>query len=1406
MNWWPEGAAAKLLADRLTVVPVIGAGISRGAGVPDAATLARTLSSEFGTDHPNNNLFATVDDILADDPGKLARIQSIASEACTIRGDEVTLTNTLRNLVKVPSRFLVTFNYDRLLEYAAGAQGIPYETYDQAQIKEATLRLTASTREKLVILHLHGRADNPNSLVLDGSSYVNLLNNGQVQRFLDTLLSLKTLCLLGFSLDESYLLTHFQASNLGVPRHVLITDEQTASDLSSGRGAISPQRHGIVIAHFRKGQWQELDAFTQALAEPRPRSSFSEVPIRQLEPPLTTYVPLQAVPLGLEPHEKFVADFTNMVDEAAEGGQALRELDPSNMALSNRTLLLGEAGTGKSTTLIEIGKNVNVPECAILIPLPYCPIRPGDVASILWSWLRQGYAFTPQTTISQSDLDGRRFHLLFDGLDELPLNAQDLAAELLVNIAESYPQFRLTIAARPVPSCTRFSDSDWLHLRIQPSTFWATSYLAAHQLTWEDLRRGFPGIEQIGSAILTPLYLSSAIHLLATDRPTDAVKAPGLLIRELIDRTLERESERLLLPLPICRKFLQRIAFAMSLAGRSSFDTDEARRIDLVDLTDIAGSATELIDSMIQRLIPSGTELNTATSQKIIRDAMAAEAVNSLDPSAMHLTEVIFPRFRLDWNSLTTSEGVVQAAGGITLDTVTPHMTSLLCFLLPENPLWRQKAKSKVPQIWARTVPLEASLEERLAAAEYLWRQEPEQVKLDQPRIFEGSLKERLAAAKYFWRQEPERVKLSQPKIPGWLQGADSTLARLLPTLPTAHLHNEIIASASSSDKLLRRRALSVLMRWSDGEIGDVLSNAIRSEQEPIILDEIARLASSDSDPAVFTALIDKALASPPQVAGEILGRIAMALEPAALEQLALETLPTLLRSGVTEPVFQVYAAVRRRLGSNANLRVALALLDANTTAFIDFGHRHPNAAAHGLVMAAGSAFISDDVLQRLTDVLTLIMPDMGETDEGSQEGRSPQSHGRPLGMLESVLTLPKLRNMFATAEPLINAGWSPNPSEIKRLVGLIDYEEDAAQERRAERPSTSRALVTESPNALLKRLAQRDETLIEQLYVLSPPEKAEFREKFGSWSSFRNMLSGTVNVEHDNLAEEEILDLGMLLDYPLTAEEWLAIGKLGVGHEAAFWLSRRWSKSCLDLIRIQFQERQSSSWVRLLSGVRPRSRHEVAALAAERIRSVDDMSGLAAIALPLIKAEDLQHLLMLYGHLGEQNATTLRPYVKLAQYEADYNEDFIGLSRALEQGMLDEGHIDIRWVEELVLRKRPLSIGNAQGLFMALISSMRRDHESVRFTLSLAALLLPEQESIAYCRMLDRHLVSREWPKASIDHIRLVQATIASLAVSRASIRRGLLAADRLGVPRLADGVVTDEVTDVFLDRWIHF
>ncbi len=263
---WFSPEAEQLLRPTEKVVPVLGAGISIAGGLDGAAGLAAWILGlpiaagvqVAAADH--RSLFAVADAVVGYDAARAVELRRLVADRLRLRDDQFLLTDSLRAMVHVPSRLIITFNYDELPEAAADSEGVPYRTATQFDRDVLQQVATGDVPPELVILHLHGWVGAPETIVLDWRGYAQQVNSNGLKLRFEAFAQSKNLLFLGLSMNEAYLLTWLQELALSPPRHVCVCGGDTYAAAN-----VSQYRHGTVPAIFPAGEYSEMDSVVMSL-------------------------------------------------------------------------------------------------------------------------------------------------------------------------------------------------------------------------------------------------------------------------------------------------------------------------------------------------------------------------------------------------------------------------------------------------------------------------------------------------------------------------------------------------------------------------------------------------------------------------------------------------------------------------------------------------------------------------------------------------------------------------------------------------------------------------------------------------------------------------------------------------------------------------------------------------------------------------------------------------------------------------------------------------------------------------------------------------------------------------------------------------------------------------------------
>lgn len=777
-GWWPDGEAAKILRNRGKVVPVIGAGISKSCLAPDSRALAQWLADTYPL--PNGQTFSnpfncqTVADEIADSRERSLQIRSDVADYLDLDKLGVGPNEVVRSLCRVQSRLVVTFNYDLLLEAAAALEGVDVESRtwrDHETITEIVLG--DELPEKLVVFHAHGSVDDPSSIVLDRFSYADIQNDLRVEFIWRALLGRKSLCFLGVTLDEPYLIETMSSYPWTRTSHVFVSTAETVEQLS-GRASITRARHGVVSESYP--DHDVLRGFVQQLLIEPTAEVLSE--------------PALPGPAALPVHS-YVSNV--VVPESSMGDEELalfmapaRTLTEADLALEGRVVIVGAPGSGKTQLVRQVATHVAPDEFAVLIPLSEVRIGPTSFESVLEQWTRRGEWVGRQAPANAQALRERTFHFFLDALDEVLPQEQERVARLIQELADAFPQHRFTVTSRPIAAVEAFSSDAWLKTRLLPDANWQTRYMEQRGVCWETLERQMPELADIRDLLQLPFFIAAVVDSYESGTLAESHDLWDVL-SGLVTTALQREEGAGLLPLPSgpARDWLRRLALTMNLNGRASISASEAGFVTLPETLGLAGNPEDVCEALVQRALFETRGGAYVFTHRLISAALVAETLDQIEPST-ELLDVIAP-VRND------------VVAGVREEWVVP-----LSFLLPRNENWRLAVEEKDPLQAARTVPLEATAEVRERAARLIWT-----------------------------TYEKWRIWIWNRNVPDFVEDG-RRLARLLRSSDLEGLVNEIRLAARHESAQVRANAIEVL-GLAGVDVEEEVAKIIRNDPDPVV-------------------------------------------------------------------------------------------------------------------------------------------------------------------------------------------------------------------------------------------------------------------------------------------------------------------------------------------------------------------------------------------------------------------------------------------------------------------------------------------------------------------------------------------------------------------------------------------
>jgi hypothetical protein len=697
----PDRAAAEdpYLRPARNVIPVIGAGVTQSAELPGAGGLAEHLLSAHGNrrDYASNprSLTQVVDFLIAAGHTELELATSVASHIASWESGSSPL---IEALIRIPSRFIVTFNYDVTVEHAAEAQGQAVVTLgnSHADLAEAQRLLTGTwPPSRLTVLHLHGSVTTPEEIVLGPEAYARMVD--PARKLLYELAVHKRLVFYGTVLDEGYIVTELGT----VPNrteHILWCREDKKSELTGGRLPLLASRTGIVIRTVT--HYDELAATVPVGSGHTAAHAPTTVPRIELEP--AAYVPNRLVDSQARDEREDLArrSLGLQIEQAPT-------VPPSETDVLDapRTIVIGAPGTGKSELLRRLAADQSSTRPGVLIRLADVPLGEDmSPAATLAAWASCGSAATG-VDVSRRAIDDGSYHFFLDGLDEVSNVLQDQAAKLINILARELPQHAFTVSSRPLPLLAFLEldapeSIDWRHITLAPDEAWRERYLAERGVNLDQLLLEMPALADMTDVLTTPFYLRHIVDL-HDDGDLAGLGDLSDVLNALIDSAIAREQSTLNLDNGAVSTWLRKVALAGVLAGRRTFT--EAELMQFVLPEGATGDPTQLARALEQRLLLAEDHGRFRFHHRLLGEQLAAAALIDAGPQP-EILDCLVPF--LD-----------ASLSGVRPDAVIP--VGLACM---RSQQWRSAVSPRDPLASARATPGDASELDRERALHVLWQ------------------------------------------------------------------------------------------------------------------------------------------------------------------------------------------------------------------------------------------------------------------------------------------------------------------------------------------------------------------------------------------------------------------------------------------------------------------------------------------------------------------------------------------------------------------------------------------------------------------------------------------------------------------------------------------------------------
>lgn len=662
---------------RSAVVPFVGSGLVLDAGAPSDARLATLLRERLNLPNQRDgrsSLLSTMADLA---PGRLPEAQQAAADV--IKGLLLRPTAVLTALVSVPSRRILTTNYDDALERAAAARGL----VPVALSGDDPGLLEEPPEHHVHVIHVHGMAARPETIVLPGKSTDDTSQQEPLQTLLRGRMAASPVLYAGFSFADSELalraITAWLGRNLEQrrPQWLLMPERDLAQRPEFLAGLRSA---GVVHA-------VGFDA-TLGYADVE-RAALHLAPRASVDKGVLTWVAPRLVDVSSSDQEQMSARLLHWTlgQDDRQEFVALEQLTGSG-----RTLVVAGPGMGKSTLLGRLAaqeeRGAALGCLGDFSPDASRPELP--VARLL-----RRHDGEP---LGLSGLEGKGQLLCLDGLDELTNpSAREAAAGAICLAVERWPQHAWLVSTRPTTVSELLASSGFEKVAIFPDREWASLYLSTRGIS--DDRRTRASLEEhgLGDVLTVPLFAERiADRLLEGDGQLP--EGPLELLVDEQRQAARREADRRDVRPVELFGWLARVAVALELRARTSAPVEDVAlvtgrgELDAVERRAMLAEATLLRDVLGEV---------TFTLRPMQQAVCASTLLKQADPIAT-----------LERVAVTDVDGRRSVRGDIdfTLDL----------FFGGAPPEARSMLRELDEQRWARTVQAHASVAEADAALDVL--------------------------------------------------------------------------------------------------------------------------------------------------------------------------------------------------------------------------------------------------------------------------------------------------------------------------------------------------------------------------------------------------------------------------------------------------------------------------------------------------------------------------------------------------------------------------------------------------------------------------------------------------------------------------------------------------------------
>lgn len=598
------------------VLPCVGAGLSIPAGIRDLASDVIRVASLRGVDIEASGL-ASVVQALEARRGEEAT-QAIVAEA--VMSTRVHPTQTHTALALCPSGIIATFNYDDCLERAAMAVG----RTPRPMMPNTAHAFRPPGPDQLVVLHLHGSASEPGSIVLPGRTTERLATNELFMRLLTSLWAEYVVVYFGFSFapTEAHLIDALD----WLARELPDADQQRLLlrelDVDQRHDELAPLLANPLFEVVPYPDTPDHRAVHQAALllgptnEPAPDNVAATAPH-----PVFHYEP--AALLEVEPG----ADPSAVQAETlrADWGLGGEWVTVAGLLDARRAAVTASPGMGKTQLLRVAGREPRRAEKALLCQLKELPGLLDDVEDPRRAFARLvagAEAFDPATPVpSRERLEEGAYVFLLDALDEVTPGRRPEVIDTVLAAAQRWPQHGYVVTTRPTVEALQLIRAGFRSFRIVPSAGWGNRYLQRRGVSEHSLAELRERAPTASNLVSIPTYAAAIGERLASgaelaERPIDLLLDP---VRTLASNEAQRQGK----PLAAYLAWLQRLAVGLELRGRNQATTAELAALPGPESEDAASTRERLVQAALLIDVPDRAEF----PERTVQEGLCADAL-----------------------------------------------------------------------------------------------------------------------------------------------------------------------------------------------------------------------------------------------------------------------------------------------------------------------------------------------------------------------------------------------------------------------------------------------------------------------------------------------------------------------------------------------------------------------------------------------------------------------------------------------------------------------------------------------------------------------------------------------------------------------------------------------------------